>query len=76
MIESAIKLSNVTEINDFVRLTNMCTGDVTIYSGRYIIDGKSLMGIYSLDLSNSIRVEFDGDIPDTVKEEMKKYIAE
>lgn len=76
MIETRIILNKVSDINDFVNLAHMCTGDVTVYSGRYIVNGKSLMGIYSLNLSEPIKVEFHGDIPDEVKEGMKKFIVD
>ena len=76
MKETTVKLNSVSDVNDFVRLCNMCEGNVMAYSGRYIVDGKSLMGIYSLDLSNKIKVEFDSNIPQEVKDGMKPYIVE
>lgn len=75
MIETRIILNKVSDINDFVNLAHMCTRDVTVYSGRYIVNGKSLMGIYSLNLSEPIKVEFHGDIPDEVKKGMKKFVV-
>lgn len=74
IIETRVTLSKVSDINDFVNLTNKCIDDVIVYGGRYIVNGKSLMGIYSLDLSEPLKVEFHGDIPDEVKEGMKKFI--
>lgn len=76
MQEIVVKLNSVTDVNGFVDLASMCPGSVTVFSGRYIIDGKSLMGIYSIDLSNKIKVEFDGEIPQAVKEGIKQYIVE
>lgn len=75
MIETRVTLSKVSDINDFVNLTNKCIDDVIVYSGRYIVNGKSLMGIYSLDLSEPLKVEFHGDIPDEVKKGMKKFVV-
>ena len=49
---------------------------MSVYSGRYIVSGKSIMGLYSLDLSKTIEVEFYGDIPDEVREGMKKFIVD
>ena len=52
----------------------MCHGNVTVFGGRYIADGKSIMGVISLDLSEPVKVEIDGDIPEEVREGMKKFI--
>lgn len=76
MVETKIKLDKIADIRDFIRMTSMCSGDVTVVSDKYIIDGKSIMGIFSLDLSKPFRVEFHGDIPNEVREGMQKYIVE
>lgn len=76
MREAKVDLSKVSHVNSFVDLTNQCDGDVIIYSERYIVNGKSLIDIYSLDLSKPLKVEFHGDIPDEVKEGMKKFIVD
>jgi len=36
----------------------MIGGDILIKHGKYTIDGKSLMGIFSLDLENELDIEF------------------
>ena len=75
MIETSIKLTTTTDVSNFVNLCSKCLGEVYVYCGRYIVSGKSLMGLYSLDLSKHIKVEFHGEIPNEVKEGMKKYIV-
>lgn len=74
MRETVIRLNSTTDIKEFVDLTNMCEGNVTAYSGKYIVDAKSVMGIFSLDLSTPIKIEIDGEVPAEVKEGMKKFI--
>ena len=74
MAEITIVLDSINDIKDFVKLSGMCSGNVTVFGGRYIADGKSIMGVISLDLSNPIKVEIEGDIPETVREGMKKFI--
>lgn len=76
MKEILVKINSTTDIKEFVELTNMCEGNVTVYSGRYVVDGKSVMGIFSLDLSTPTKVEIEGTIPDRVKAGMKKFIVE
>lgn len=74
MVETVIKLDKVVDASGFVNLTSKINGDVTLYSGKYVVDGKSIMGIYSLDLTKPIKMEIDGEIPDEVKKGMKQYI--
>lgn len=74
MIEAIVKLDTFDKVRGFIELTSKCTEDVLVYSGRYIISGKSIMGMYSLDLSKPLKVEFYGEIPYEVREGMEKFI--
>lgn len=74
MAEITIVLDSINDIKDFVKLSGMCSGNVAVFGGRYIADGKSIMGVISLDLSEPVKVEIDGDIPEEVREGMKKFI--
>ena len=53
-----IKLNTVTEVNDFCRIASGYESDVIVSHGKYAVDGKSLMGLYSLNLSEVLNVEF------------------
>jgi len=54
-----IKFNKVKEVQDFVAKAGTMESDITIHSGnRYIIDGKSLMGLFSLDLGSPLGIEF------------------
>ncbi len=54
-----IQLKSVNDVKDFVGVVNNFTYDVDLVSGRYVVDAKSIMGIFSLDLLKPIRVDFD-----------------
>jgi phosphotransferase system HPr-like phosphotransfer protein len=56
-----IKFKGIQDVRIFVTAANKVEGDVTLKGGKYTVDGKSIMGILSLDLINSIVVEFDED---------------
>lgn len=71
MTEVVVLLDTQGKMGSFVAACEKHHGDVTAYSGRYVINGKSLMGYFSLDWSKPIKVEFDGHIT----EEIKKMIA-
>lgn len=74
-VKITVMLNKIADISDFVNLASKCSDDVTIGSGRFAVNAKSIMGLYSLDLSKPLKVEFYGDIPYEVKEGMKKFIV-
>ncbi len=51
-----IKLSTINDVKEFVSSVTMCDFDVDLVSGRYSIDAKSIMGIFSLDLSQPVEL--------------------
>ena len=64
-----IKISTVSDINNFLIATQSFESDIDLVYGRYIIDGKSTLGIHSLDLSKPIEVVIISDD----EEEIKKF---
>lgn len=57
-----IDLSNVSRVKDFVKVSQDCKEEILIKSGKYIVDGKSILGIFSLDLSKPVELELDESI--------------
>ncbi|HHX72517.1 MAG TPA: HPr family phosphocarrier protein [Clostridiales bacterium] len=49
-----IHLSSIEDVKQFVNAASLADFEVDLISGRYIIDAKSIMGIFSLDLSKDI----------------------
>lgn len=49
-----IKLSTIRDVQNFVRDLTQYGGDADLECGRYVVDAKSIMGIFSLDLSSPI----------------------
>ena len=54
MKEMQIKLTTVKDVRDFVNCVILVDYEVDLVQGRYIIDAKSIMGIFSLDLLSPI----------------------
>lgn len=52
-----ILLDTVDKVKDFSGLINKFDGEFDLISDKYIIDAKSLMGIFSLDLKNPLKLE-------------------
>ena len=51
-----ISLTQVSQVQQFVNTVNKYPFDVDMVSGRYTINAKSLLGIYSLDLNRPLQV--------------------
>lgn len=54
MKEMQIKLTNIQDIRNFVNEVILADFEVDLVQGRYTIDAKSIMGIFSLDLLSPI----------------------
>jgi hypothetical protein len=76
MVETKIKLNTTKDVASFVALCSNCVDDVWVYSEKYIVSGKSLTELNVLNLSDTLKVEFCGDIPEEVKTGMKKFIVD
>lgn len=71
-----IKLSTIEEVRAFVNAVCAFDGDVDLKSGRYVVDAKSIMGIFSLDLMSPIEMTVHSDDCASLEESVKKFIVE
>ena len=71
-----ISLNSIDKVKSFVNTINMMDCDFDLISGRYVIDAKSIMGIFSLDLSKPIELNIhaEGENLDSVMEKLTPYI--
>lgn len=78
MKEYTVKLNSIDEVKEFVALTNKCAFDIDLMSGRYAIDAKSIMGIFSLDLAKPLKmiVHADEEQAADFADEAARFIAE
>ncbi len=76
MKKATIMLATINDVKNFVSEVSMCDYDVDLLSGRYAIDAKSIMGIFSLDLSKPIALEAHTDNADEFFANIKQYIVE
>ena len=67
-------LGSINDVKDFVNTVSKYDFDVDLTSGRYVVDAKSIMGIFSLDLSKPIKVEVHSDDCDAFVAELDKFI--
>ena len=71
-----ISLNSIDKVKSFVNAITQFNFDFDLISGRYVIDAKSIMGIFSLDLSKPIdlAIHTEDDI-DKVMEVLKPYLV-
>ncbi len=64
-----ISLNSIDKVKSFVNEITKFDSDFDLVSGRYVIDAKSIMGIFSLDLSKPIdlNIHADKDVDDIMK---------
>ena len=56
-----ISLNSIDKVKAFVNDVTKFDSDFDLVSGRYVIDAKSIMGIFSLDLSKTIDLNIHGE---------------
>jgi phosphocarrier protein HPr len=70
-------LNSIEKVKSFVNIVTAFPFDFDLVSGRYVIDAKSIMGIFSLDLSKPIKltIHASGDELAKAMEELKPFIV-
>lgn len=69
-----VLLSSINDVKGFVNIVTKYDFEIDLTSGRYIVDAKSIMGIFSLDLSKPITVEVHSEDCDALVSELAPYI--
>lgn len=70
-----ISLNSIEKVKSFVNDITRFDADFDLVSGRYVIDAKSIMGIFSLDLSKPIDLNIHTDADDSeILEVIKPYL--
>ena len=75
MKEITIKLSNVQDIREFVNIVILADYEVDLIQGRYVIDAKSIMGIFSLDLLSPIKLVAHTDNCQALFDGISKFVV-
>ncbi len=71
-----VMLSTINDVKDFVSIVSQFDYEIDLVSGRYAVDAKSIMGIFSLDLSKPIKVNIHSDSPDPFVDSIQKFMVE
>lgn len=71
----SISLKMMESVKEFVNIVSKYNYDVDLRSGRFVIDAKSIMGIFSLDLSKPVVLEIHSDKCDDLIADLKNFIV-
>jgi phosphotransferase system HPr-like phosphotransfer protein len=77
MTSIKVSLNSIDKVKTFVNVINTFDGDFDLASDRYVIDAKSIMGIFSLDITNPLRLDIHNDSEvDAVKTALADYLVD
>jgi len=70
-----IKMSGINDVTEFVKRATAVDGDIVVKRGKYCVDGKSLLGLFSLDLDEGVTVEYPTDA-DAFEQYIEQFASE
>ena len=77
MMTFYVKLNEINDVYKLVETLLAFNGEVDMTSGRYTVDGRSILGIFSLDLSKPIELVIHAeDHLDEIMDILKPYIVD
>lgn len=68
-----INLDKIGTANTFSSLMGTVPNDIIAFSGCYVVNAKSILGLLSLDLSKPISIKIDGEVPQEFIEQVKRF---
>lgn len=75
MKNCVIKLTSIMDVRKFVDIVTKYEMEIDLTSGRYLVDAKSIMGIFSLDLLKPIGVTIHSDNCDALMEDLAEFLV-
>lgn len=70
-----VNLNSVKDIQDFVNIVSKFSDDIDVSSSRSMVDAKSIMGLFSLDLSKPVEVTTTGQQSGNIYAAISKYAS-
>ena len=76
MVKLTVKIVSMQDADKFNKICSKFACDMDLQSGKYYVDAKSIMGIFSLDLSRPLILNADTEDEQLVKESFADFIGE
>ena len=70
-----IMLTTIRDVQKFVGIATAYDGDLDLSSGRYVVDAKSIIGIFSLDLLSPINLNIHSGDADKLIKDLDEFIV-
>ena len=74
MVKLSVKIVSMQDVDKFNKICSKFDCDMALQSGKYYVDAKSIMGIFSLDLSQTLVLNADTDEEEKVKEAFADFV--
>lgn len=74
MTSVMIKLQNLDQIKNLVQAVTLSPYDIDIASGRYVVDAKSILGIFSLDITKPMELIVHGEADAEFLKQLEPFI--
>ena len=74
MVSKKIKLAGIEQVQTFNQICSRCEYNVDLKQGKYLVDAKSIMGIYSLNIMGELELQVCTYSEKEVEETFKDYI--
>ena len=71
-----IRLNYAEEVKTFVNTVNRYPYEMDLRSGRHVVDAKSILGIFSLDLSKAISLDIYSDECDALIQDIQQFVVQ
>lgn len=76
MVKLTVNIVSMQDADKFNKLCSKFDCDMDLQSGKYYVDAKSIMGIFSLDLSKPLVLNAGTDDEQKIKETLADFIRE
>lgn len=70
-----VSLNTIDKVKEFVHIASAIDCEMDLVSGRYVIDAKSIMGIFSMDLCKKLNLNIHSE-DDSIAEKFRDFIVE
>lgn len=69
-----LKLNSLDEVKRFIEITSRYGEALSLANGRYVVDAKSILGVFSMDLSQPVELICEGE-DENLKKDMIPFFA-
>lgn len=76
MVERYVSLEKINDVKDFVEIVSRYDYKVDIISDTYVLSAKSIMGIFSLDLTKPLKLRIHADSCEDLLADIAPYLSE